>query len=265
MSAIATQPSLFMAHGDPMNAIRDNEFTRALAEVAAALPERPRAVLVVSAHWERPSSLACSASRPETIHDFGGFPDELYAVEYPAPGDPALAARVAALVPGCALTEDWGLDHGAWTVLRHMFPEAELPCLQLSIDRSAGLAGAFEIGRRLAPLRGEGVLVLGSGNVVHNLGAIRWGGEAFPWAVEFDAWVAARLAEGDHEALCDIARAGGSAREAARLSCPTLEHYAPLLYAMGAAAGTAARAPEPAFPYEGMEHASLSMRCVRWA
>jgi 4,5-DOPA dioxygenase extradiol len=261
MSATKRQPAMFLAHGDPMNALRDNEFTRKLASMALALQERPRAILVVSAHWQARGALACSAAWPETIHDFGGFPDELYRVEYPAPGAPELAREAAALMagalPGGAReTTEWGLDHGAWTVLAHLFPRADIPVFQVAIDSGAGLAGALAAGRALAPLREEGVLFIGSGNIVHNLGAIRWGGEPYAWAGEFDGWVAARLNEADEEALCDIDRAGESARKA----CPTLEHYAPLLYALGAA-GPGAR---PSYPYVGFEHGSLSMRCVLW-
>jgi 4,5-DOPA dioxygenase extradiol len=256
MSKAIRQPAIFLAHGDPMNALRDNDFTRALASIAAALPEKPRAVLVVSAHWERRGTLVCSAARPETIHDFGGFPEELYRVEYPAPGSPELARKAAALVPGARETAEWGLDHGAWSVLRHAFPGADVPVFQVSIDAGKPLREQLEIGRALAPLRDEGVLIAGSGNVVHNLGRIAWGGPAYPWAVEFDAWVGSRLEEGDTDALCDLSKGG----EAGRLSRPTLEHYSPLVYAMGAA-GSGARA---SFPYLGMEHGSLSMRCVAW-
>jgi 4,5-DOPA dioxygenase extradiol len=256
MAKALRQPAIFLAHGDPMNALRDNDFTRTLAAMAAALPETPKAVLVVSAHWETRGTFACAAARPETIHDFGGFPAELYRVEYPAPGSPELAREAAALVPGAKETSEWGLDHGAWTVLRHVFPAAEVPAFQVSIDSGRTLQEQLEIGRALRGLRDEGVLVLGSGNVVHNLGRIAWGGAPYPWAVEFDAWVGKMLAEGDVEALCDPARAG----ESAVLSCPTLEHYSPLVYAMGAA-GEGARA---SFPYLGMEHGSLSMRCVAW-
>jgi 4,5-DOPA dioxygenase extradiol len=261
MSKAIRQPAIFLAHGDPMNALRDNDFTRTLAAIGASLPEPPRAVLVVSAHWESRGTLACAAARPETIHDFGGFPAELYRVEYPAPGAPGLAREAVALVPGARETSEWGLDHGAWTVLRHAFPAAEVPVFEVSIDSEKTLREQFEIGRALAPLREEGVLFVGSGNVVHNLGRIAWGGPAYPWAEEFDAWVGSRLEEGDMDALCDLSRGGEAARDAvAALACPTLEHYSPLVYAMGAA-GSGARA---SFPYLGFEHGSLSMRCVAW-
>jgi 4,5-DOPA dioxygenase extradiol len=251
------QPSIFLAHGDPMNALRDNDFTRALSSLAKALPERPAAVLVVSAHWETAGSFACAAQKPETIHDFGGFPDELYRVEYPAPGAPEAARKAAALIPGCVPTAEWGLDHGAWSVLRHLFPEAEVPVFQLSIDRKASLREHFERGQALGGLRDEGILVLGSGNIVHNLRLIEWDGKPFGWTKEFDERVRAALDAGDVESLCEIERWG----EAGRLACPTLEHYIPLLYAMGAAGPERAA---PSYPYEGFEHGSLSMRCVAW-
>jgi 4,5-DOPA dioxygenase extradiol len=262
MNRSSRQPAAFLAHGDPMNALRDNGFTRSIAAFASRLPERPRAILMVSAHWVSRGTIACSAARPKTIHDFGGFPKELYEVEYPAPGAPELAEAAATLIAridagkGAREDPDWGLDHGAWSVLRHAFPAADIPVFQVSIDNQASLASQLEIGAALSPLRDEGVLILGSGNIVHNLGLIRWEGEPYEWAREFDEWVAARLGEGDSAALCDIGLAG----QTARLACPTLEHYSPLLYALGAA-GAGARA---SFPYQGLEHGSLSMRCVVW-
>jgi 4,5-DOPA dioxygenase extradiol len=260
MPSGSRQPVLFLAHGDPMNALRDNAFTRKLSGMAETLPARPAAVLVVSAHWQARSSFACSASRPETIHDFSGFPDELFKVEYPAPGAPELAAKVAERITNGRITEDWGLDHGAWTVLKHLFPEAEVPVFQLSIDASKSLKEQFKLGRALYPLRKDGLLIIGSGNIVHNLARIRWNGEPYEWARAFDAWVAARLDSRDADALCDLSLAG----EEARLSCPSLEHYVPLVYAMGAASGGSSGLGRCSYPYEGFEHGSLSMRCVSW-
>jgi 4,5-DOPA dioxygenase extradiol len=260
MTTKTRQPALFLAHGDPMNALRDNDFTKALARIALDLPARPEAILVVSAHWEKDGSIACSAALPETIHDFGGFPDELYRVQYPAPGAPELAARAGALLPGGRASSEWGLDHGAWSVLTHLFPKADVPVFQVSIDSTKTLREQLELGRAISPLRDEGVLVLGSGNIVHNLARIRWNGATYEWAKTFDEWVRSRLDDGDAEALCDLASSG----EAARLSCPSLEHYAPLVYAMGAAGGGPGSLGRPAYPYEGFEHGSLSMRCVRW-
>jgi 4,5-DOPA dioxygenase extradiol len=249
-------PALFLGHGDPMNALRDNAFTRSLSAFAASLPSRPRAVLMLSAHWLTEGSFASEAGTPETIHDFGGFPDELYRVEYPAPGAPELARRAASLVPGLGLDPDRGLDHGAWSVLKHMFPEAEVPVFQVSVHLSAPFLRHLELGRALAPLRDEGVLIVGSGNIVHNLREVAWEAAPFPWAVEFDAWVKERLEARDAESLVDIARAGPSARSAV----PSPDHYVPLLYALGASSPE----DELTFTYEEIVHGSLSMRCARF-
>jgi 4,5-DOPA dioxygenase extradiol len=245
-------PTLFIGHGDPMNALKDNAFTRSLAKAASALPARPLAVLAISAHWCEGPVAAGSTSRPETIHDFYGFPSELYEVEYPAPGAPEVAQRLAGLIPGLGLDATRGLDHGAWAVLRHLFPSADIPVLQLSLDLSRSFEEHLELGRALAPLRDEGILILGSGNIVHNLRLIRWDGEPFPWALEFDAWAAQRIASRDYAALTHPEKA------AFALAAPTVEHYVPLLYTLGAAG------EDPISTiYEGIEHGSLSMRCLR--
>jgi len=249
-------PVLFLGHGSPMNAIEDNAFTRSLARLAGELP-RPAAVLVVSAHWLTPGETrVLCAQQPRTIHDFGGFPRELYEVRYPAAGAPAVAALVVALADAEA-DETWGLDHASWTLLRHMYPEADVPVLELSLDIAARPDAHVELARRLARLREHGVLVLGSGNLVHNLGAIDWehphGG--YDWAIAFDEWARGRILEGDVAALAHYASLG----ETARLAVPTNDHYLPMLYAMGLR-----REGEPvSFTYEGMEMGSLSMRCVR--
>lgn len=245
-------PTLFVGHGDPMNALRDNAFARSLSRAASALPARPEAVLAISAHWCAGSIAASSTPKPETIHDFYGFPPELYEVEYPAPGAPEIAHRLADLLPGIGLDGSRGLDHGAWAVLRHLFPAADIPVLQLSLDLGRSFEEQLELGRALAPLRDEGVLILGSGNIVHNLGLIRWDGEPYSWALEFDAWAAQKIASRDYAALT---RPG---KTAFALAAPTVEHYVPLLYALGAAG------EDPVSTiYEGMEHGSLSMRCIR--
>lgn len=250
-------PTLFLAHGNPLNALADNAFMHALARLAAGLP-RPRAVLVVSAHWVTRGTRVLTAAAPRTIHDFVGFPPALYAVHYPAPGAPAIAAAVAELVPEATADDTWGLDHGAWTVLRHMWPQADVPVLQLSLDAGAPPAAHWEIGRRLAPLRDQDVLIVGSGNIVHSFAGIVWQPDAtpWPWAVEFDTWVAAALTRRDGGALVHYDAAGSCAR----LSVPTNEHYLPLLYAAAASAAT-----DPlTFPFTGIEMASMSMRCVRF-
>ncbi len=249
-------PALFLAHGNPMNAIEDNAFTRSLAALAATLPV-PKAILVVSAHWLTSGTRVLSATHPRTIHDFGGFPEALYAVSYPAPGSPSTAERVCELVPAARADDAWGLDHASWSVLRHMWPDADVPVLELSLDLDAPPVTHWEIGERLAALRDEGVLVIGSGNIVHSFAGIDWRPDATPrpWAEEFDAWVADALLRGDGDALVDWESAGAMAR----LSVPTDDHYLPLLYA------AAMRAPgdDVTFTHTGIDMASMSMRCVR--
>jgi 4,5-DOPA dioxygenase extradiol len=256
-SAAARVPALFVGHGNPLNAIEDNVWTRAFRALAGALPA-PRAILAVSAHWYVEGTFTTADEAPKTIHDFGGFPDALYRIRYPAPGDPALARRVVGLVgEGRASTSTaWGIDHGTWSVLVHLRPAADVPVVQLSIDGRLPPAEHLAIGRALAPLRDEGVLVLGSGNVVHNLrhafGAWRRGDTRTPgWARAFDAEVARALAAHDDAALVAALES-----EEGRLAAPTPDHYLPLLYAAGASApGEPVR-----FPIEGFDMASLSMR-----
>ena len=250
-------PALFLGHGSPMNALADNEFPRALGRLAAELP-RPEAVLVVSAHWLTRGTHVLSAAEPRTIHDFGGFPPELYAVDYPAPGSPEKARLVKELLPEAVLDDTWGLDHASWAVLRHMWPVADVPVFELSLDVTAPPERHWEMGQRLTPLRDQGVLVVGSGNIVHSFAGIDWepGAAPHPWAVEFDAWVADALIRGDGPALVDYEAAG----RAARLSVPTNDHYLPLLYA----AAMASPGERVTFPYTGIEMASMSMRCVRF-
>lgn len=223
-------PVLFLGHGSPMNAIEDNAFSRAWRDLGQRLP-RPRAILCVSAHWETRGAAVTAVERPVTIHDFYGFPEALHAVEYPAPGDPALARRVAELAAPepVRLADDWGLDHGAWSVLRIMYPEADIPVVQLGIDTTRPGAFHLDLARRLASLRDDGVLVMGSGNIVHNL-RLYWrdGGPALDWAARFDAAVRARIEAHDDAALADY----GSLGPDARLAVPTPEHYLPLLYAL---------------------------------
>jgi 4,5-DOPA dioxygenase extradiol len=250
-------PALFLAHGNPMNAIADNDFTRALERLAGGLP-RPEAVMVVSAHWLTSGTHVLSVSAPRTIHDFFGFPRELYAVEYPAPGASHLAALVHRLLPGSILDQNWGLDHAAWAVLRHMWPQAEVPVFELSLDMGADPQTHWDLGRRLAQLRERGVLVVGSGNIVHSFAGASWEPNArpHPWALEFDAWVADALLRGDSDALVHYHAAG----PAAQLAVPTNDHYLPLLYPEAMRLET----DEVTFPYVGTEMASMSMRCVKF-
>jgi 4,5-DOPA dioxygenase extradiol len=220
-------PALFLGHGSPMNAIEDNEFRRAWRGAALRLP-RPKAVLCVSAHWETRGVYATGAAQPETIHDFYGFPQALFEVRYRAPGNPALARRAAELA-GAQLDPDRGLDHGAWGVLIAMYPDASVPVVQLSLDTSQPGAFHYALAKKLAPLRDEGILVIGSGNIVHNLGVWRPGdGRPCDWALRFDAEVRRRIDAGEHDALADHASLG----EDARMSIPTPEHYLPLLYVL---------------------------------
>ena len=218
-----------------MNAIEDNAFTKQWQTLALAMPT-PKAILSVSAHWFTAGTLVSNVQTNRTIYDMYGFPDELYRVVYDAPGAPELARRTQALLgPAASLSGDWGLDHGTWSVLRHMYPNADIPVFQLSVDRRITPAEHFALGQKLAALREEGVLILGSGNVVHNLGKIGWnmtGG--FDWADDFDLYVKNAVTQRNFARAVDYAQAGPSAR----LAFPTVDHYAPLLYVLGAADGT---------------------------
>lgn len=224
------QPALFIGHGSPMNAIENNPLRRVWQQLGRALP-RPRAILVISAHWETAGVAVGCHPRPHTLHDFGGFPPALHAAQYPAPGDPALAARVAELLAPepVRLDATRGLDHGVWSVLLPMFPDADIPVVPLSLARGRDGDWHYALARRLAPLRDEGVLIVASGDMVHNLGLLRWPlGAPEPWAAtaqaQFNDWILA----GDHAAL----RAPGQLGRAAALAIPTDEHYLPLLYAL---------------------------------
>jgi 4,5-DOPA dioxygenase extradiol len=252
-------PVVFVGHGNPMNAVLDNAYTRGWAALGEKVP-RPKAILCVSAHWYIRGTSVTAMPHPRTIHDFGGFPPELYRIDYPAPGDPALAERVRKLLAPMSVTPDqaWGLDHGTWTVLRHVFPEGGIPVVQLSIDRRQPPEFHFETGKRLGPLRDDGVLVLGSGNLVHNLHAYAWGQhtvEPYGWAVQFERKVREHLLEGDPVPLIGYEAMG---REA-ELSIPTPDHYLPLLYVIALR-----RDGDPVgFPVEGVDGGSVSMLAVR--
>jgi 4,5-DOPA dioxygenase extradiol len=229
MNTSTRMPIAFLGHGSPMNTLEQNAFSMAWRNFGTAVP-KPKAVLMVSAHWYTPGTHVTAMQTPETIHDFRGFPQALFDFQYPAPGAPALAQRVAQLLQPLkvGLDEQWGLDHGAWSVLAHVFPDASVPVVQLSIDRTQPPQWHYDLAKRLAPLRDEGVLILGSGDVVHNLGIMNWREQnvAFDWAVRFNDLVKSHLAQRDHSALINYDRLG----EDARLSIPTPEHYLPLLY-----------------------------------
>jgi 4,5-DOPA dioxygenase extradiol len=252
-------PVLFIGHGSPMNAIQDNGFTRSLAAIAGGFA-RPRAVLVVSAHWQSRGTRLTTADHPRQIYDFYGFPEELYRIEYrPAGAGPVAAELLRALAPlGVAADLSWGLDHASWAILRHMYPGADVPVVELSLDVDSSERKHYELGSRLEPVRAGGVLVVGSGNIVHNLGLMRPAASAkpYPWAVEFDEFVRRAVADREHERLLDYRRIG----EAAALAVPTDEHYLPLLYALGAAG----ESEVPWVFHQGIQHGSVSMTCVAW-
>lgn len=253
-------PALFAGHGSPMNAIEDNAFTRAQAAQAEMLAGKPKAVLCISAHWETRGTRVTTSSAPCTIHDFRGFPDELFAVEYPAPGSPDLAARVQALFDAGQVQGDegWGLDHGSWSVLRHLFPDADVPVVQLSLDRGLTAEQHYDLAQKLQPLREEGVLILGSGNIVHSLRDFQWDAEAEPydWGVEFDAAIAEFLVRRNHYGLIRYREVLG---QNAELSAPTAEHYLPLLYV----AALRRESESLTFFNERFQNASISMRSLR--
>lgn len=253
-----TLPTVFFGHGNPMNAIGSNGWTGAWRRIGASLP-KPRAILMISAHWYGPGTGVTIDASPRTIHDFGGFPPELYEVQYPAPGDPDLARRVQQLLAPLPvrLDDSWGLDHGAWSVLCHAWPDADVPVVQLSIDETQPASFHFEIGRKLGRLRDEGILVAGSGNLVHNLHTYAWGRhvpEPYDWAVRFKQEARALMQAGDYQPLIEYEALGGDAL----LSVPTPDHYLPLLYVLGA------RRPheDVTFPVEGIDGGSISMLSV---
>jgi len=253
-----TLPVIFFGHGNPMNAIIKNGYTEAWQRLGRDLP-RPRAILSISAHWFAVGTGVTLSTAPRTIHDFGGFPPELYQVGYPAPGNPALANRVQKLLSPLDVVSDgsWGLDHGTWSVLRHVYPEADIPVVQLSIDETKPAAFHFDLGKRLAPLRDEGVLIIGSGNLVHNLHTYAWGRhprEPYDWAVRFENAAKHLMLAGDLKPLIDYESLGTDAA----LAIPTPDHYLPLLYVLGAGQ----RDESIRFPVEGVDGGSISMLAV---
>lgn len=229
----STMPVLFIGHGSPMNAIEDNEFSQYWKKLASEI-ERPKAVLCVSAHWLTKGTYITAMEKPSTIHDFGGFPQALFDVQYPAPGSPDLAKETAALFekPKVELDHDWGLDHGTWSVVRQMYPEANIPVLQLSIDYNQPASYHYEIAKNLVSLRKKGVLIIGSGNMVHNLRMVAWDklneSYGFDWAIEMNEIFKTKINSGDHQALIDYEKLN----PAAKLAIPTPDHYYPLMYTL---------------------------------
>lgn len=230
-------PVLFIGHGSPMNGIEDNEFSQRWTKMATEIPV-PAAVLVVSAHWLSRGTRITAMDFPKTIHDFGGFPQALFDVQYPAPGNALLAKETSALIKtsAVALDHDWGLDHGTWTVVRHMYPDANIPVLQLSIDYSKGPQYHYDLAKELYELRKKGVLIIGSGNMVHNLRMVAWDkmnepGFGFDWALEMNHTFKNLISKGDHQPLINYEKLGRSAM----MAIPTSEHYLPLMYSLGLA------------------------------
>jgi 4,5-DOPA dioxygenase extradiol len=252
-------PVLFIGHGSPMNAIEDNEFTKGWRAVASEIT-RPEAILCISAHWFVPSTMVTAMEHPRTIHDFWGFPNELYEQQYPASGNPDLAELIVNSLPGTSISLDdsWGLDHGTWSVLKQMYPRADIPTIQLSIDYSQGPQYHYDLGSKLGFLRGQGVLIIGSGNMVHNLGMINphMHQTAYDWAHKFEEYVMDSLRNNDDTALVKFEDLGG----VASMAHPYVDHYLPLLYAKGAAGAT----EEYRVFNQRVFYGSVSMTCLKF-
>ncbi len=223
-------PVVFVGHGSPMNVVEENIYTEGWQKISESIP-KPEAILAISAHWYTEGTRLQTADKPKTIHDFYGFPKELYDMEYPAPGAPALANKVLGLLDNSMEDNSWGLDHGTWSVLKRMYPGADIPVCQMGIDRRMTLQELYETGEKLKSLRAENVLILGSGNVVHNLRYVDFSAAGgYDWAEEFDAYIRGRIEARDYSGVIDYKKAG----ESARLAFPTQEHFDPLLYVLGA-------------------------------
>lgn len=250
-------PALFLGHGSPMNVIEENPFATGWEQLGKSIP-RPRAIVSISAHWETVGTHVTVMDNPRTIHDFGNFPQALFDIQYPAKGDPDLAARIQSIVKQTEVILDyqWGLDHGTWGVLTRMYPDASIPVLQLSLDKKLTPKDHYEVGKELKLLRDDGVLILGSGNIVHNLGQISFDPmeEPVAWAVEFDERIKQFLIKGNHQAILDFESLG----EIARMSAPTPEHLLPLIYIIA----LQDKEERVTFPVEGIVAKSISMRAV---
>lgn len=227
-------PVLFLGHGSPMNAIEENEFVNGFRTIAKNIP-KPKAILVISAHWETKGTFVTAMDKPRTIHDFGGFPKALFDVQYPAPGSPDLARETQSIIKSTSvgLDEKWGLDHGAWSVVKHLYPNADVPVIQMSIDYSQGGQYHYDLAKQLATLRKKGILIVGSGNMVHNLGMVAWdklnaSEYGYDWAIEASDKMKKYILNGDHQALINFKSQG----KAFDLAIPSPEHYLPLIYSM---------------------------------
>ena len=252
-------PAIFFGHGNPMNALARNNYTEGWQRIGLDLP-KPKAILSISAHWFVQRIAVTETPAPKTIHDFGGFPQELYEVQYPAPGNPELARHIQRLLAPLqvSLDQSWGLDHGTWSVLRHVYPNADIPVVQLSIDETRPASFHFEIGKKLATLREQAILIMGSGNLVHNLHTYGWGRQIpdpYDWAIRFETTARKMILTGDYESLINYEKLGPDAR----LSIPTPDHYFPLLYILGSRRDAEA----VAFPVEGVDGGSISMLTVK--
>ena len=253
-------PTIFIGHGSPMNALADNDFTQRLTKLGGEL-ESPKSILMVSAHWETNGvSLVTGMEKPKTIHDFYGFPKPLYQEQYPAPGSPALAKKVVSLLGDdhCQIDKsEWGLDHGTWSVLKFIFPKADIPIVQLSIDRTKGIDYHYFLAEKLESLREEGVMIMGSGNIVHNLKLLDWDTSAkpHPWALEYDQWIKEQLENKNYSKILSDYRNS----ERAKLSIPTLEHFLPLIYVLGASS----KEDKLSFIFDEIQNASIAMRSLK--
>jgi 4,5-DOPA dioxygenase extradiol len=259
MEKSGTMSAIFFGHGSPMNAIAQNEYTEAWSEIGRTI-SRPKAILCVSAHWYVPAVAVTAMERPRTIHDFGGFPQELFEVQYPAPGSPELARRVQELLGEGVIADDthWGLDHGTWSVLTHVFPKADVPVVQLSINETETAKFHYQTAKRLSALRDEGILIIGSGNLVHNLHTYAWGRhdvEPFDWALRFEEKACELILADDHNPLIEYESLGRDAM----LSAPTPDHYLPLLYILALKRD----GEKVTFPVEGFDGGSISMLSVQ--
>ncbi|HLC43116.1 MAG TPA: 4,5-DOPA dioxygenase extradiol [Methylomirabilota bacterium] len=256
-AAAPKTPVLFVGHGSPMNGIETNAYSLAWEELGKQVA-RPKAVLCISAHWLTAGTFVHVSDAPKTIHDFWGFPKTLYEARYPCPGAPTVAKEIQSLITKTTVSPDteWGLDHGAWTVLHHLFPAADVPVFQMSIDHTKPSEFHYQIGKELAALREQRVLIVGSGNIVHNLRVMRYDRDAKPydWAIEFDELTRQLIVAGDHRSLIAYEKCG----RAASLAVPTPDHYWPLLYTIALQ-----DAGEPvSFPIEGIANGSISMRTI---
>jgi 4,5-DOPA dioxygenase extradiol len=254
-----TMPTIFFGHGNPMNALYRNDWTESWARIGREIP-RPKAILCISAHWFIPEIAVTAMERPRTIHDFGGFPPKLFEVQYPAPGAPELANRVQNLLAPVKVKSDsrWGLDHGTWSVLCHVYPDSDVPVVQLSIDETQPAEFHYGLAARLAPLRDENILIIGSGNIVHNLHAYSWGAhtpEPLDWALRFETTAREMILSDNHEPLIDYELLGKDAL----LCAPTPEHFLPLIYILA----LQREGEKVSFPVEGFDGGSISMLSVQ--